>query len=106
MRQLNQKGFSPVETLLVVVAIVIVGAVGLYVLHSQSNAEDNLNAASAASQSQPVVKKKATGASTKDSNDPIETTYSKAPAALQQATRAPFPTRAVRPTIAARWSPY
>ena len=45
------------------------------------------------------------GAASHRASDPLQR-CSKLPAALQQATRAPFPTRAVRPTIAARWSPY
>ncbi|MGC1177422.1 MAG: hypothetical protein WA843_05110 [Candidatus Saccharimonadales bacterium] len=46
----NQKGFSLVEGLLIVIAVALIAFVGYYVWHSQKEANKTLNAASKSSQ--------------------------------------------------------
>ncbi len=41
----NSKGFSAIETLLIVVIVGIIGGTGWYVLHAKNNADKNLNEA-------------------------------------------------------------
>lgn len=51
--KLIQKGFSTVETLLVLLIVVIIGATGAYVYTANKNANNTLNSANAATQSSP-----------------------------------------------------
>ncbi|HEX4774640.1 MAG TPA: hypothetical protein VH234_03930 [Candidatus Saccharimonadales bacterium] len=58
--KLNSKGFAPIEMLLIVIIVVMLGGVGYYVFHAQSKSTDNLNQASSESQSAVVDKNKKT----------------------------------------------
>lgn len=53
----NEKGFSAVEGLLIVVIVGLVGFIGWYVWHSKNNADKNFNNASTAASNTGVTKK-------------------------------------------------
>lgn len=53
-KKLNQKGFSAVEGLLIVIIVLLVGFIGYYVWHTQKNTNDTLNSASKVPQSSPT----------------------------------------------------
>ncbi|HEY5442222.1 MAG TPA: hypothetical protein VIJ68_01650 [Candidatus Saccharimonadales bacterium] len=50
----NQRGFSTVEGLLILIIVLLIGFIGYYVWHAQKSASDTLNSASKASQSSPT----------------------------------------------------
>ena len=69
-KRLNQRGFSAVEGLLVIIIILLVGFIGYYVWHAQQSTSKTLNTASTAKQA--TTTKSQTAAEAKDIKyDPI-----------------------------------
>lgn len=58
----DQRGFSAIETALVVVIVALIGFVGWYVYHSKQKSDDALNAAASTSQNASPAFKKSTKA--------------------------------------------
>lgn len=57
---LNQKGFTAIEAILILVIIAVIGGTGYYVYHANKKTNDTLDAAGKSSQSSPAQRKTTT----------------------------------------------
>ncbi len=62
MQRTKENGFSPIETILVLVIVGMVSFIGWYVYHARNNANKDLNSAASTSQSLTPASKEASSA--------------------------------------------